>query len=331
MATYYVSALAGGGGDGSIGNPWTWNEAATQTYIADDIIQVLSDGVHNASTTFTYNAARVTLTGPSRTNRASVLWSGGASDVVGPGSSSTNHIIKNLIVDGAAVAVDGIDLGNNTSTVIDCTAKNCTNGFSGTSTNSRTVRCNASGCGSGFTAAIHSLLCWADSCTTGFNGNQAGLMSRFCIASNSTSSGFYRVHPHFCIAYNSTVYGFRQITTALSRMHYCIAVNSGTAGFRMDDTSTPGCIGIGLFGFGNPALTSILSTSTEIVIEATELPDDPFVDAANNDFNINDSNGGNALRDAGFVDIPDLTASYWPFNTLSMCVGAVAIHQQGAV
>ncbi len=53
MADYYVSATATGGGDGSSGNPWTWDEmaavaTANATFVADDVIR-LSPGTHNAS------------------------------------------------------------------------------------------------------------------------------------------------------------------------------------------------------------------------------------------------------------------------------------------
>ena len=54
MADYYVSALAGGGGDGSIGSPWTLVEAITNinngTVILTDTVYLQPDGIYSSYT-----------------------------------------------------------------------------------------------------------------------------------------------------------------------------------------------------------------------------------------------------------------------------------------
>ena len=76
MANFYVSALAGGGGDGSIGSPWTLVEAIKNindgTVILTDTVYLQPDGIYssfsqpflNYTVRFVFNDGTYTYTFP---------------------------------------------------------------------------------------------------------------------------------------------------------------------------------------------------------------------------------------------------------------------------
>lgn len=175
------------------------------------------------------------------------------------------------------------------STQIECLAENCTTGFS--NENGGVGRFNlARGCTTGFFRSdeVGSV---ADGCGTGFTVHRANGRYSVCINFNSTGDGFLwtdhgnRGALNSCVAYSSGGYGFN---------------SNGNRGAVLVN-----CSG-GANTSGNDSGGLLLNSNFQV------LTADPFVDAANGDFNLNDTAGGGAALRA--VNFPLGDTDVYPFN-----------------
>lgn len=156
-----------------------------------------------------------------------------------------------------------------------CTADSCGIGFSGE--NKHLSKCLATGCTNyGFDLRNSHNLCIADSNAIGFYNNGGN--------SAQKSVG--------CIAYGNTSHGFSD--TAAKVLECCVAVGNGGYGIG----GTGATILNNVYGYNN---TSGNVQTTPFSGSVTALTADPFVDAANGDFNINNTAGGGAVLRAATV------------------------------
>lgn len=130
--------------------------------------------------------------------------------------------------------------------------------------------------------------------SNGFNGTSVGYLATQCIAYGNGGDGFdltgnvpYSSLFAGCIAYGNAGYGFRTTAVASGALLQSCAGGGNTSGDY------------------NPA--HIVNNEDFVTLTA-----DPFVDAANGNFNLNDVAGGGALLRPATVPIGDTTA--YPFG-----------------
>lgn len=265
-------------------------------------------------------------------------------------SSSVGYCtLENLILDGnggsstAGIGNGGSGVGNNF--IINCKVVNCTSycigvgkadcvvfcEASSTTATSFGFRCDGSGC--------RLISCYAHDMTgTGFGSNTSGgMIFERCIAircsigfANTSGNNPYQASQ--CIAYANTGRGF-VISVGTNLTSYfltnCIAYGNGGRGYDTSSniqTSTRimNCAGGSNTG-GNYDTTYLPDSGNNVsIIGFIALTADPFVNAAGNNFALNNVAGGGALlRAAGLpASFPGLSTSSYPD------VGA-AQHQDG--
>ena len=207
---------------------------------------------------------------------------------------NTFAFVKNLILDGNnGTSVNGIALKPNHGAAFNVKCVNCVNGFT---SYGAFYQCVASSCDVGFNAvtAYHS---YASNCGTGFKVPHGPV--RNCISYNNTNYGFWADNRYSsasavgCIAANNGSDGFYLHFTGY--MQDCISVGNGGYAYRTPNYGY--CIRCAYYG--NSSDFSLGSGSFND--EPIALTADPFVNAANGDFNINTSNGGGAaLRSTSY-------------------------------
>lgn len=200
------------------------------------------------------------------------------------------YVFENLILDGNNKAgISGIN-GDQWQcvTMRNLLVQNCPgNGvFNGVAFSTKAVNCGVGFSGAGSARCEG---CWADQCTTGFGGGYFGM--RACLATNCTTGfSYYNLNSSGCVAYACGT-GFYSLRGGA--FLDCLAVNSTGYGFRSDAYATVA----GCYGYNN---TSGNQTGT-FWGSIKALSGDPFVDAANGDFRLNDTAGAGAvLRRSGF-------------------------------
>lgn len=141
-----------------------------------------------------------------------------------------------------------------------------------------------------------------------FGGSYTSAIVR-CLAHNNTD-GIYKGQQVECVGYNNTVMGLRPWGTATR----CIAHGNGSHGFRNGAAENlfVDCLSVGnggygfyngtaeaiaLFRSGDYNNTSGRKTGNNVYADLDDpgLTADPFVDAANGDFTLNNAAGGGAL------------------------------------
>lgn len=179
------------------------------------------------------------------------------------------------------------------------------------------INCHAVACATGF-GANKSYSCEADSCTYGFTG-----AAYDCVAHNGTDG--FRGGPNVrCLAYRNTT-GF---TGVASNAINCTAANNTSVGFfssyqRMFVNNLAVGNGIGFDFDGSRRCASFNmvaynnTTDFDLVLDDysmsrmwnqfTTLTADPFTDAANDDYSLNDTAGGGAVLKQLGMSIPGQT------------------------
>lgn len=207
-----------------------------------------------------------------------------------------NSMVKNIEVDGQDNAdVYGFRDGSlyGTTCFDLCLARDCPNGFQGTTSTTLVTRSQAISCAIGF-SAVSAVACYAQDCTTGFSVGCAA----HCLATGGTS-GFvtatYNLLSYVnCVAYDCSSHGFDPLYSMV-RYSHCVAVNCGGKGF--DTTGAYDHI-VNCAGYNN---TGGNTGHAQINWPVLALTGDPFLDAAGGDFRPNNTAGaGAALRAAGF-------------------------------
>ena len=188
-----------------------------------------------------------------------------------------------------------------------CEAINCPNvGFDAITTVSCKSSYTVTRSGYGF-SRCKPVYCWAD-------GNNYGIINIVsvsvvnCIFSNCNNgvrgSDNYRTAIINSIAYNCTNSGFEN-RSSVSTTNYinCISYENGAYGWDFNLLS-----GCGLFNCASGNNTSGRTDGNETFdINAITLTEDPFVDAANGNFSLNNAAGGGALCRQLGIGIPGQT------------------------
>jgi hypothetical protein len=251
-------------------------------------------------------------------------------------ASGTNCWVENVEVDGSAqTSSRGFNTPSvaGTATLYRCLSRNCTNGgLSSASGQLHAILCGATGCSS-VTAigATSYLFCVA------YNNTIAGLGGGTlfgCVSCNNTGAtvdgfivGGTQARWVNCLAYGNGRHGFYNNTTATNIRQEainCLAVNNGGYGFTavsaVDYLYLYNCSGFNnTSGLINNVIIGLMNQLGLITLSA-----DPFVNAAGNNFALNNTAGGGALlRAAGIPGA--LAANQLPgLSTLNFLdVGAV--------
>lgn len=229
-------------------------------------------------------------------------------------ATTTGNRLENIEIDCASKTTSRcVTVGGN-SIAYRVKALNATNnGFGGTSS-AFCFFCEATGCGpsaAGF-LSVHCYDCVAyDNVSIGFQSSLSGINFVRCLSINGDNQGF--LHNALtgqcinCTAYGNGAEGFRgNVGQVQQSFINCIAVNNGTYGFSAS-LDHDGCFLYNCAGFNNTSGNINTTISSDQQIGFITLTADPFIDAAGNNFALNNTGGGGAsCRAAG---IPGATSS----------------------
>ena len=210
-----------------------------------------------------------------------------------PGSNVIGSVVSNIEVNGTNTATTGINVGGNYDAMAkNCVSKNCTTyGFIG----GICVNCHAESSPRGY--LVHSnYFCTATLCSfAGFSSNANGAAFVNCISYGNTGRGFFvdRVYTRYinCVAYNNSLDGFSSNSDSQHHIR-CITAENGGYGIRSTNANSDEFT-LDTADYNNVSGRTI-GTNTRKDIRPITLTADPFVDAANLDFRINDVAGGGA-------------------------------------
>jgi len=317
MTTYYVTTSGSDSNNGlTEGTAFaTPGYAAGQATVSGDIIYIKS-GTYTLSTTTAntsggplslYNGVRIE-------GYQTTVGDQAAKPVINAGTQTGIPVIRSagnnwnaLAITTTCIEVDGnsqsvTGFSNNYQfgmTSINCIARNCSvEGFKGLNgERSYFLNCSAFDCATGFNSG-YARQCLADSCTNGFVGGFGAVIQS--VASNNTSNGFnltsfHPLHCHKCVAYANGANGF---DVNIDNASFCECIASENGGYGFDTPSAASDPLICDSADYNNTLGRKNQTGTKNrEIRPITLTSDPFVDAANLDFRINDvAGGGSELR-----------------------------------
>lgn len=261
------------------------------------------------------------------------------------GSSSGGGYFANFIVDNnsrtGVTAFNGNVGFGSTVTFRNCKAISTATGFTigmGARFASTVVDCEADSCTTGFSLlnAGFAFGCYAKSCTTGFNfgGNNESGGAAFCISSGGTT-GFTRGNATSgsggptlfnCTAYGASGDGIKATTYSGGGpmvIQNCISYGNGGYGITSSNVQNRVSAGrnnaYGANTSGN--LLNIPASNGDVTLTGN-----PFTDAANRDFSLNNTAGaGAACRAAGYPGVfPSLSST-----TGYLDIGAVQHQDSG--
>lgn len=217
------------------------------------------------------------------------------------GTDGEPHTLVNVHVDGDSVGTKGIR-GTSffNSQVLGCLVENCTDGFY--TVHAR--RCKAMNNSSrGFYYSQPSL-CWSHNNTS--IGFQITYGADQCIASSNNSYGFYQTYQgaNACTAYGNGIDGFRSYSIDTMYTN-CISANNDAGDWEYN--LLPSCKLFNCASWVNAS--DGRSTGGVADINPIILTADPFIDAANGDFRLNNLPGGGLLCRAAGLGVYGQTGS----------------------
>ena len=215
----------------------------------------------------------------------------GSITILSTGTNAHGSLIQNLKVDGGGQAsVTAFSTGSSRSSVDTCDAFSCAVGFTGGA--GAPMFCLADTCALGYASNMGATASVARACGTGF-GNAGSAYYNYCIAYSCTGAGFGDnngggvILAANCVAYGNGGAGFT-VVSAHMRLLNCLAVNNASKGFFQSYNSSTfrGCAVYNNTGGNDGTYISLTG--------------DPFTNAANGDFSLNNTAGaGAACRLAG--------------------------------
>jgi len=209
------------------------------------------------------------------------------------GGMQQYHLVAFIEVDGDSQNTSGLYANHSGYNYFyRCIARDCDGTYG--IYNGRQVLCYAVSCaGDGFGGGGVAWGCLADTCGVGFD--TSGI---HCIAYNSVGDGFFGYATNWlnCVSYNSGGDGFdgRRNNQYIN----CVSWSAGGYSFRIAElfTTLLNCAdGDSVSGRDGP-------TDAFLDVNPVTLTADPFVDAANLDFRLNNLEGGGALLRAAGID-----------------------------
>lgn len=318
MADYYVTTT---GSDSNTGLSESLAFAslgkACATAVSGDNIYVKSGTYTLTSTTNNANAGRFTIAAGVRVEGYnSTVGDLGTAPVISAGSlTSFTMCTINATFNGRSAQLINIEFNgqsNSTVTGVNATANythnvrrvtvsNCTTGFLGTAGQSCISNCSAISCGTGFSAFYMLFGCIARSCTSfGFDNHKN---AAFCLAINNGNSGFRSLttigSSHLnCVAHGNTNYGF-EIAYDIGLIANCLATSNTQHGYSLGGGNNNSMTAINNANWNNTSGANRYTQTAEI--GRIDLTANPYTDATNLDFTINNTAGGGVLlRSAGF-------------------------------
>lgn len=318
MADYYVTTT---GSDSNTGLSESLAFAslgkACATAVSGDNIYVKSGTYTLTSTTNNANAGRFTIAAGVRVEGYnSTIGDLGTAPVISAGSlTSFTMCTINATFNGRSAQLINVEFNgqsNSTVTGVNATAnytqnlrrvtvKNCTTGFLGAGGQTCISNCAAITCGTGFSAFYMLFGCIARSCTSfGFDAHKN---AAFCLAINNGNSGFRSLTQigtsHLnCVAHGNTNYGF-DISYDIGLVANCLATSNTQHGYSLGGGNNNSMTAINNANWNNTSGANRYTQTAEI--GRIDLTANPYTDATNLDFTINNTAGGGALlRSAGF-------------------------------
>lgn len=208
------------------------------------------------------------------------LWKGASS------TGATTQVFKNLEADGQDNAtIVGFGGGAWFDRFLECTARDCPTGFSGTAPQ-QFVQCDAHSCATTGFSVVAAVCCEAHSCATGFTGVTTNQWSH-CLAASCTTgfSGAFSLVVHHCTADECTTGFSFGASQPGANVVSCLASNC-TTGFSVQVTNPL----IACAGYDNGTDVSNVNDNNTF----TTLSADPYVNKAGGDYRLNDTAGGGA-------------------------------------
>ena len=312
MAAYYVTTSGSDGNTGtSEGAAW-----ATPGYAMSQV--VAGDTVYIKEGTYTLTSATQNVSGGAVLVPDDVIFEGyqttagdrSAFATISAGTVAPSNIVEMasggvesirnacyaIKVDGNGQSVNGFDNGSGlyNSALVNCVAHDCVYGFVQTRYGF-TYGCTATDCTDGFRSQAATINCFAKNCSA--NGFNTVVQTRWtdfqnCIASGC-GTGFelnnsWSQCPSNCVAYNCSGDGFKALYGDLFYSRACIAVNNGGFGFNYGSGSGQSML-MDCATFGNTSGRKSSTGTPDLEIRPVVLLGDPFTDAANDDFTLNNT------------------------------------------
>lgn len=316
MATYYVTTSGSDSNAGtSEGAAFASPGKATGVAVNGDIIYVKKEVSPYTLTTSTNNVSggRCTLaqgvkmegyqTTPGDQAARPVINAGsitGITMVTLPASFNVRpSSLINIEVDGNSGAANKgvVSSANYVSNISNCVARNCPgDGFSGGATSGSPIiidRCSAFNCANGFAYFFAATRCVAQ------GGTGKGFLSvqscQFCRASGNTGIGFdfaafLGYVANNCVSHGNGSHGY-SATYDIGSILNSISTNNGGWGLSHSSSNN----GLTLVNFATRSNTSgAIQNAVVNAVNSIALSADPYINAASNDFALNNISGGGA-------------------------------------
>lgn len=253
-----------------------------------------------------------------------------------------SQVVQDLICDGNNGSGNVGFLANRSgylnAYVYRCEANNCAGaGFSGSQL--AATFCKASNCSTGFSTIGGAYACYSVGGSRGFVFSAVGTRCAVvrCVANGCSIAGFdqntgYEKHLFSCTAYGCGD-GFLLSGYDINQVADCLAVSNSGYGFNTP-TGQHTQVLFNCSGYNNTSGNYRTGSDQPILIDWLTITGDPFVDAANGDFRLNDTPGAGAVlrgaglgvygqtdnQDVGAVQHSDPAGGGWPYPRIR-CVG----------
>jgi hypothetical protein len=313
MATYYVSALATGGGDGSIGNPWTLAEMPAGVTDRDKVL-IKADGEYTISSGLTINVTHLALEGYGTTpgDRVAATITVG-SGLTGISTNGTRWSLKSLAFDGGGVATTAWSSKNYNSNqhhIDRCDFSNFASNpvaFRGGVIYRTRFADNAAGLASydGGSLSVH--YCTFDGCVgvqigEGHFGQQIGSTVSGCIFCRCTGSDpviMARIDQAYAMITGNRFHG-SSFSGYFVRLSGHFSGNNGTAAVVVAENIFSGTSTDAVKGYSDSNQSHVIERNAyynvgaqvggwAVQTDGITLSADPYVDAAGDDFNLTDT------------------------------------------
>lgn len=282
--------VAGGGG-----SPVTWSGAGVSGLVDGSI--AIIDMQNTASVSVTVSANRQLFRNiESKNGNSTNGWTVTGSNVQFVGCSANNN------------DTDGFDVsGANDITMLECMSNN--NGTEGF---------EASGRLTAFGCVAHS------NGGSGFRGSS--IQSIFCISYGNSNRGWRNVHSCInCVAYNNSNDGIN-ITGSTQTMMVvnCLLVSNGSNGIDGGSDEIVAAFNNAFYNNTSGSITGIVGNT----VGSITLTEDPFVDAASENFALNNASGGGLRCKAAGIPgtwINETTVSYHDVGAVQAALRAALL------
>ena len=328
MADRYVSSLAGGGGSGTSGSPWTLAEAASSASSGDRVF-VKADGTYNRTATLTFAQNNLMVIGYTSTiGDDGIATIAATSSIAGIMVSSTGvgNSFRNLVIDGTAQAQTCLS-GSFETNAIRVAMRNFTvRGFNATNQacvlNLCEITGGASGATSGATLTLGSRM---HNCVVSSNQCHGIVLPNYaivadCVIAGNTGASSDGVNATYsssvigCVIHSNGRHGIN-FTNSYRGGIQCqrnVITNNGTRGILHAASTSEQIAGVDWNAFRGNGTSAVSGFASGV--NDTTLTADPYTNAAGGDFSINNTAGGGAVLRALNFALPGISTTRYPFG-----------------